>query len=161
MGDINYHSYQRTRKEASQIKYESHGIECDIYFQSFLELNFILQVWLCRCQTQTSSCNASLTLGKYHMVTSSNGNIFRVTGPLCVEFPAQRPVTRSVDVFLRSARLNGWVNNGEAGDLRRHRAHYAVTVMTLACCIDFYVHVYVLWVCGRTCPVAHEAHNFK
>ena len=27
------------------------------------------------------------------------------------------------------ARINGWVNNGEAGDLRRHRAHYDVTVM--------------------------------
>ena len=26
-------------------------------------------------------------------------------------------------------RINGWVNNGEAGDLRRHRAHYDVTVM--------------------------------
>ena len=23
----------------------------------------------------------------------------------------------------------GWVNNGEAGDLRRHRAHYDVIVM--------------------------------
>ena len=40
------------------------------------------------------------------MVTSSNGNIFRVTGPLCREltgpgeFPAQRPVTRSLDVFF-------------------------------------------------------------
>ena len=40
------------------------------------------------------------------MMTSSNGNIFRVTGPLCGEFtgpgefPAQRPVTRSFDVFL-------------------------------------------------------------
>ena len=26
-------------------------------------------------------------------------------------------------------RINGWVNNGQAGDLRRHRAHYDVTVM--------------------------------
>ena len=40
------------------------------------------------------------------MMTSSNGNIFRVTGPLCGEFtgpgefPAQRPVTRSVGVFF-------------------------------------------------------------
>ena len=40
------------------------------------------------------------------MMTSSNGNIFRVTGPLCGEFtgpgefPAQRPVTRSFDVFF-------------------------------------------------------------
>ena len=27
------------------------------------------------------------------------------------------------------ARTNGWVNNGEAGDLRRHRVHYDVIVM--------------------------------
>ena len=27
------------------------------------------------------------------------------------------------------AGINGWVNNGEAGDLRRHRAHYDVIVM--------------------------------
>ena len=25
--------------------------------------------------------------------------------------------------------VTGWVNNGEAGDLRRHRTHYDVTVM--------------------------------
>ena len=25
--------------------------------------------------------------------------------------------------------INGWVNNGDAGDLRRYRAHYDVTVM--------------------------------
>ena len=38
----------------------------------------------------------------YPMMTSSNGDIFRVTGPLCgeFEFPAQRPVTRSFDVFF-------------------------------------------------------------
>ena len=29
------------------------------------------------------------------------------------------------------ARMNGWVNNHEAGDLRRHRAHYDITVMVL------------------------------
>ena len=40
------------------------------------------------------------------MMTSSNGNIFRVTGlcagnsPVTGEFPAQRPVTRSFDVFF-------------------------------------------------------------
>ena len=42
----------------------------------------------------------------FDIMTSSNGNIFRVTGPLCGqftgpgEFPAQRPVTRSFDVFF-------------------------------------------------------------
>ena len=30
---------------------------------------------------------------------------------------------------LMCARINGWVNNREAGNLRRHRAHYNVTVM--------------------------------
>ena len=30
---------------------------------------------------------------------------------------------------LICARINGWVNNREAGDLRRYRAHYDVTVM--------------------------------
>ena len=32
---------------------------------------------------------------------------------------------------LTCAWINGWVNNGEAGDLRRHHAHYDVTVMML------------------------------
>ena len=46
-----------------------------------------------------------------NMMTSSNGNIFRVTGHLCGEFtspgefPPQRPVTRSFDVFF-DLRLN-------------------------------------------------------
>ena len=45
------------------------------------------------------------------MMTSSNGNIFRVTDPLCGEFtgqgefPKQRPVTRSFDVYF-DLRLN-------------------------------------------------------
>ena len=37
------------------------------------------------------------------MITSSNGNFFRVTGHLCAgpgEFPTQRPVTWSFDVFF-------------------------------------------------------------
>ena len=46
------------------------------------------------------------------------------------EFPSQGPVTRSFWCFLWSAPwINGWVNNREAGDLRRHRAHYDVVVM--------------------------------
>ena len=66
------------------------------------------------------------------MMTSSNGNIFRVTGHLCGEFPGDRwiPLTKASDAelwcFLWSV---GWINNREAGDLRRHCAHYDVTVM--------------------------------
>ena len=33
---------------------------------------------------------------------------------------------------LICARTNGWVNTPDAGDLRRHRAHYDVTVMSFA-----------------------------
>ena len=68
------------------------------------------------------------------MMTSSNGNIFRVTGPLCGEFtgpgefPAQRPVTRSFDVFCDlcwNKRLSkqswGWWFETQSGPLWRHR----------------------------------------
>ena len=69
------------------------------------------------------------------MMTSWNGNIFRVTGHLCGEFtgpgefPAQRPETQSFDIFFDLRLNNRWVNNHEAGDLRRHHAHYDVSVM--------------------------------
>ena len=49
--------------------------------------------------------------------------------PVPGEFPAQRPVTRSFDVFFDLRLINGWVNNRKAGDLRRYRAHYDVMVM--------------------------------
>ena len=51
--------------------------------------------------------------------------------PVPGEFPTQRPVTRSFDVYFDLRPNNGRVNNREAGDLRRHRAHhYDVIVMT-------------------------------
>ena len=107
--------------------------------------------------------------------------------PVSGEFPAQRPVTRSFDIFfdlrldkrlseqsfhdgvikwkhfprywpfvrgihqspvnsphkgqwrgalifsLICVWINGWVNNREAGDLRRFRAHYDVSVMSFRC----------------------------
>ena len=69
-----------------------------------------------------------------YMMTSSNGNIFRVTGPLCGEFtcpgefPTQRPVTRSFHVFF-DLRLNkrlskqsrGWWFETLSPPLWRHR----------------------------------------
>ena len=68
-----------------------------------------------------------------NMMTSSSGNIFRVTGPLCGEFigpgefPAQRPVTRCFDVFF-DLRLNkrlskqwwGWWFETPSWSLWRH-----------------------------------------
>ena len=50
--------------------------------------------------------------------------------PATGEFPSQRPVTRSFDVFfdLRPDKRI-WVNNHEGGDLRHHRVHNDVTEM--------------------------------
>ena len=63
-------------------------------------------------------------------MTSSNENIFRVTGHLCGEFtaghrwiPRPKLVTRSFDVFFDLRLYKRWVNNREAGDLRHHRAN--------------------------------------
>ena len=46
-----------------------------------------------------------------------------------VNSPSKRPVTRSLMFSLICAWINGWVNNRKAGDLRRLRGHYDVSVM--------------------------------
>ena len=73
---------------------------------------------------------------RFCMKTSSKGNIFRVTGLLCGEFTGHRwiPRTKASDAelwyFLWSA---PWIKNREAGDLKRHRAHYDVIVLGKPC----------------------------
>ena len=64
------------------------------------------------------------------MMTSSNGNIFRVTGHLCGEFTGQRWIlhTKASDASLW-VWINGWVKNREADDLRRYRVHCDIIVM--------------------------------
>ena len=49
--------------------------------------------------------------------------------PVNGEFPAQRPVMQSFDVFFDLCLNKGWVNNREAGDLIHHSAHYDVIAM--------------------------------
>ena len=72
------------------------------------------------------------------MMTSSNGNIFSALLILCAgnqpvtgEFISQRPVTRSFDVFfgLRLNKRSSKPSNRQW--LRRHDAHYDVTVMIM------------------------------
>ena len=72
-----------------------------------------------------------MTWWRHQMVTFSallaiNAGNSLVTG----EFPAQRPATQNFDgFFFICVWLKGLVNNREAGDLRRHRTHYDVTVV--------------------------------
>ena len=68
-------------------------------------------------------------------MTSSNGNIFRVTGHLCGEFTGPRWIPRTkandaeFDVFF-VLRLDKRFSKQSWGcDLRRYRAHYDVIVM--------------------------------
>ena len=66
------------------------------------------------------------------MMTSSNGDNFRVTGPLCGEFTGHQliPLINASDAqqwFFMCTWINGLVNCSEAGCLIRHRAHYDVT----------------------------------
>ena len=61
-----------------------------------------MEQFICVTNTHTHTLHH---VGNYIM-TSSNGNIFRVTGPLCGEFtghrwiPLTKPVTRNFDVFF-------------------------------------------------------------
>ena len=155
-----------------------------------LSLRQVFQIWsatnenlccrLIRCRQEWSHI-----WWRHHMETFSASLAFCAgNSPVTGEFPAQRPVTGSFDVFLMFlvaslmslmaslvttsrmqqcfnvpidsyhefpllfyccvlleikltttttliwAWINGWVNNDEVGDLRRHRAHYDVNVMT-------------------------------
>ena len=65
------------------------------------------------------------------MMTSSNGNIFRITGHLysLMNSPHKGQWDGALMISLIFAWINGWINNGEAGDLRRRHDHYDVTVM--------------------------------
>ena len=71
-------------------------------------LSFVNILHCCRSYAIGHTC---MNTNQHIMMTSSNGNIFGVTGPLCGEFtgsgefPTQRPVTRSFDVFF-DLRLN-------------------------------------------------------
>ena len=63
--------------------------------------------------------------------------------PVTGEFPSQMPVARSFDVFFNLRLDTRLSNNREAGDLRHHRAHYDVTVISVflsSChCLPHYV----------------------
>ena len=79
--------------------------------------NMLINCW--------SSYTSTICPASGYMMTSSDGNIFRVTGHLCGEWTGHRwnprtqwPVTRSFDIFYDLRLINNWVNYREASDLR-------------------------------------------
>ena len=55
-------------------------------------------------------------------------DFFSALSALCV---GNSPVTGALMFSLIWPWINGWVNNREAGDLRRHRAHYDVIIIRI------------------------------
>ena len=75
-----------------------------------------------QCQNTLSCIN--IWDAEHNTMTSSNGNIFRVTGHLCGEFTGPRwiPHTKASDaelwlLFFICVWINGWESNREADDL--------------------------------------------
>ena len=78
-----------------------------------------------------------LLIPRILMMTSSNGNIFRVTGHFLrgihrspVNSPHKGQWRGALMFSLICVWINCWVNNREAGVLRRYRVHYDVIVMS-------------------------------
>ena len=83
------------------------------------------------------------------IMTSSNGNIFHFAGLLWEESTWGSPVDsphrgqyRKASIFFMCALTNGWVNNRNAGNLRRNDAHYGVTVMVQPKFLTQYIAMY-------------------
>ena len=106
-------------------------------------------------------------------MTSSNGNIFRVTGPLCGEFtgpgelPTQRPVTRSFDVFFDLCLNNrlskqpwGWWFETPAWSLWRHRNDYFQGTCSIRCS-PWSHYLSQLWFIGNWIIVNHSQWNLN
>ena len=69
-------------------------------------------------------------ISTWYMMTSSNGNIFCVTAIWSPVNSPHKGQWRGALMFsLICVWITGWANNRQAGDLRRHSAHYDVIVM--------------------------------
>ena len=125
-----YVRYKRVLPSARQCSYRATAVGFN-YIGKEPHWNGITGITVCH---QILSHGNQVTFPTFSIMTSSNGNIFRVTDHLCGnspvpgEFPAQRSVTRSFDVFF-DLRLNkrlskqswGWLFETLLCPLWRHR----------------------------------------
>ena len=89
----------------SVILYIYHIVVSMSWFTSSIKWNICLLVWKqlsCQCCFVNNE-DGVLPINTVPMITSSNGNIFRVTGPLCGEFIGHRwiPLTKAIVAELR------------------------------------------------------------
>ena len=85
----------------------------------------------------------AITWWRHQMETSSALlAIWEGNSPVTVEFPHKGQWRGALRFSLICACINCWVNSGDAGDLRRHCAHYDFTVMNR--CTDGKVFLHFL-----------------
>ena len=89
--------------------------------KSFVNGDRVFEYRCIKIQIHTYIREICKTRRPWHMMTSSNGNILCVKGAFCAgnspvtgEFPSQRPVTRSFDVFF-NLRPNKWLSKQSCG----------------------------------------------
>ena len=94
------------------------------------------------------------------IMMSSNGNIFCVTGPFVQGIHWSQVNSSHKGQWCGALMfssicgwIHSWVNNRDAGNLRRHGAHYDVTVM-------FHIWQALLPInCGNTCQIWSHSKN--
>ena len=100
------------------------------------DINAMLYIYIIK-RKYAHNCYILISWWRHH----HHGDICGVTGPLCWEFTGNftghRWIPRTKASYAElwcildiCAWINGWVNNREAGDLRHHRDHYDVIVMS-------------------------------
>ena len=84
--------------------------------------NTMCTIW---CVNASGTSSREITWWRHPVETfSALRTLCAGNSPVTVEFPSQRQVKRSFDRFFDLRLNNGWVNNREAGDWRRHRTRY-------------------------------------
>ena len=114
---IDYIRWQHTRAIVRSNKIMQILIECNFTWEPLTQWGLDKMAGI----LQTTASNAFswtkliVLWFTFHMMTSSNGNLFRVTGPLCGEFTGHRwiPLTKASDAELWcffDLCLNKWLN---------------------------------------------------
>ena len=112
------------------LKHELGFAAKDICSGSFFQL---LLTSLKHCTRSTLPAYEMRTRWRHHMET-----------PVPVNYPHKGQWRGALMGFFICVWINGWVNNREAGDLRRHRRHYDVILMSLITTSSYLclVHLY-------------------
>ena len=125
----------------AKLSCHAHGVGCT--FKSLKIYWSVTKLQVSLHERSSVSCKTLWTVARLGHVYSSQNDVIKWKH-FSRYLPFVRGIRRSpvnsphngqwrgaLKFSLICAWLNGWINNGEAGDLKRHRAHYDATVMEL------------------------------